>query len=172
MAIVYVEGFEAIETSGALVVILGTLPGGDSLRPREYYAKSTNTFWDIMGDLFGASRALPYAERVAVLNQRRIAVWDVLRSADRAGSTDSGIVKGSEIANDFARFFRNHSAIRRIYFNGQPAEEYFQRLVAPILVVTREIPHRILASTSPANTHMTKQAKIAEWRAIEGDLAP
>jgi hypoxanthine-DNA glycosylase len=171
MSTLRVEG-EPLEAREALVVVLGTLPGDDSLRRREYYAKSTNTFWDIMGDLFGAWRTLAYAGRVAILKQRGLAVWDVLKSAFRDGSTDSGIVRGSEVPKDFNAFFRTHDAIRRIYFNGGAPEEYFRQLAAPGLVAGRRIPRRVLPSTSPSNTHMTKQAKIEYWREIQQDLVP
>ena len=168
---VMVEALEPVATRDALVLVLGTLPGADSLKLREYYAKSTNAFWDIMGDLFGAVRSRPYGERVEILNRKGVAVWDVLRSADRVGSTDSGIIKGSEVANDFNGFFRGHGSIKRIFFNGGPAEGYFQALVMPHLAAPcSRIPQRVLASTSPANTHMTRQAKIAEWQVIERDL--
>jgi len=124
-----------------------------------------------MEALVGAARSLPYPERVAILNRNSVSVWDVLRSATRAGSADSGIVKGSEVANDFNEFFCGHDSIRRIFFNGGAAESYFLSVVAPRLVMPfSRIPRGVLPSTSPANTHMTKEAKLAEWRVIERDL--
>ena len=159
-----VVGFDPIETRGALVVVLGTLPGGASLRMRQYYADPSNSFWHVMGALVGATPSLPYAKRVTLLNEHRIAVWDVLRSADRVGSSDSAIVKGTEVANDIDAFVRTHQSLKMIYFNGRPSHRYFRELVLPSL--TRPIPVRVLPSTSPANTHLDRRTKSDQWRAI------
>ena len=45
---------------GAKVLILGSMPGEESLRQQQYYAFPQNAFWKIMGELFGFSRDLPY----------------------------------------------------------------------------------------------------------------
>jgi double-stranded uracil-DNA glycosylase len=52
--------FEAISREDARVLILGTLPGAESLRRQQYYAKKENSFWRIMGELIGAAPELPY----------------------------------------------------------------------------------------------------------------
>ena len=72
-----------------------------------------------------------YDERVQGLIKKRIAIWDVLGRAERAGSSDKKIVKGTEVPNDFTTFFRTHPSIKEVFFNGRPAETYFRGLVAP-----------------------------------------
>ena len=62
-----------------------------SLAATEYYAHPRNLFWDLMGELFGAGRGLPYPERVARLTAGGIALWDVVHEAHRPGSLDSDI---------------------------------------------------------------------------------
>ena len=47
-------GFPPVVNRESRVLVLGTLPGPESLRQRQYYAQSRNAFWRIMGALVGA----------------------------------------------------------------------------------------------------------------------
>lgn len=141
------QGFDPIAGKDARAVILGTLPGGESLRLRQYYADSGNAFWFIVQRLFGIARGLTYDERVKGLIENRIAIWDVLQRAARSGSQDKDIVKGSEATNDFAAFFRSHPSIKDVFFNGRCPKKYFDKLVVPAYRRRRE-PH---GSTPPYN---------------------
>src|SRR5690242_6350763 len=111
-----------VSTTAARVLILGSMPGERSLAEQQYYAHPHNLFWPFMGELFGAGPALPYAQRIAALNARQVAVWDVLRHCERAGSLDSSIRAETEVANDFDRFFAEHPQLRVMFFNGRKAE--------------------------------------------------
>lgn len=163
------RSFPPLARPDARVLILGSMPGAESLRRREYYAHPHNQFWPIMGALFGAGRDLPYAERVARLLDRGIAVWDVLKHCERPGSLDSSIVRASEVVNDFAAFFRAHPGIGAIFFNGAKSENVFRREVADGLPAPAPRCAR-LPSTSPAHAGLTRTAKLAAWRRIEDCL--
>src|ERR1017187_7782411 len=80
--------FEPVAGADARVLILGSLPGKVSLERGEYYAQPYNAFWRIMGELVGASRDLPYQNRLELLKQHHIALWDVCAAGFRAGSLD------------------------------------------------------------------------------------
>jgi hypoxanthine-DNA glycosylase len=165
-----IQGFVPLVGKNPRIVILGTLPGRDSIRLRQYYADPGNAFWFIAGNLFGAIGS--YDERVQGLIKKRIAIWDVLGRAERAGSLDKKIVKGTEVPNDFATFFRTHPSMKEVFFNGRPAEAYFRRLVAPGLHLD-DRPLRlstVLPSTSRTNTHATKEAKLESWRVVQSVL--
>jgi TDG/mug DNA glycosylase family protein len=166
----YSVGFQPIVREDARVLILGTLPGAESLAKQQYYAKPQNSFWKIMGELAGAFPALPYEERLERLKSHRIAVWDVCAAADRAGSLDSAI-KAPE-PNDFAGFFATHAAIDLICFNGQPAGKLFDRFVRPGLPEgIAVLPRFVLPSTSPAHAGMRFEEKLERWRdALGGRL--
>ena len=162
------RSFAPIARPSARVLILGSMPGEASLRARQYYAFPHNQFWPIMGALFGAGRDLPYARRVARLRAHRIALWDVLRQCERAGSLDGAIVRASEVPNDFVTFFRSHRALRAVFFNGGKAQELFRRHVAPALgAEAAHLRYERLPSTSPAHAGLPAAAKLKSWRRIK-----
>jgi hypoxanthine-DNA glycosylase len=143
------------------------MPSIASLAKRQYYAHPQNSFWPIMGRLFGADRDLPYDQRKRILRERGVAVWDVLRQCHREGSLDADITVESESPNDFVAFFRAHRHIRWIFFNGQRSEAMFRRHVLPMLSATnRQFEMVRLPSTSPAHAGRNFEQKLAAWRAV------
>lgn len=166
------RSFDYSAGADARVLILGSMPGEESLRRNEYYAHPRNLFWDFMGELFGAGRELPYAERLARLRQHRIALWDVAHSCRRSGSLDSRIDMTSVAANDFATLLVRCPAIAHVFFNGRKAAELFDRLVAPVLGERAQtMLFTVLPSTSPANASLPASQKLAQWRAVRKALA-
>jgi hypoxanthine-DNA glycosylase len=164
-------GFPPVARADARVLILGSLPGAESLRLRQYYAKAQNGFWRIMGEIVGARPELGYEARLERLVSGGVALWDVCASAERAGSLDSSIVLSSVVANDFGAFLRGHGEIELICFNGGGAERLFGRLVVPRLAAAQAgIPRVRLPSTSPAHAGMRAEEKLRLWRVALGDL--
>jgi hypoxanthine-DNA glycosylase len=160
------KGFAPLIGIEARVLILGSMPGGESLKRQEYYAFERNCFWWIMGELFGAGWDLPYTERVARVTGRGIAVWDVLASCERSGSLDSAIEAASEEVNDF-RGLLSEYPIELILFNGGKAEQAWKRHVQPLLDDLEVLPQCLrLPSTSPAYAAINRNAKLDAWRAV------
>jgi hypoxanthine-DNA glycosylase len=149
------------------VLVLGTLPGPESLRQRQYYAQSRNAFWRIMGELVWAGPELPYPRRLEVLVEHRIALWDVCAAAERAGALDAAIRRASVVPNDFVAFFREHPSIELVCFNGQTAANLYRRLVVPQLPMGfAEIEQQVLPSTSPAHAALSFDRKLERWRVV------
>jgi TDG/mug DNA glycosylase family protein len=143
------------------------VPSIASLAKQQYYGHPQNAFWPIMGRLFGAGRELPYEERKRVLYKHGVAVWDVLRECHRDGSLDSDIRVESESPNDFAAFFREHSQIGTVFFNGGRSEAMFRRHVLPIVAnMDLKLRYVRLPSTSPAHAGRNFEQKLAAWRAV------
>jgi hypoxanthine-DNA glycosylase len=159
------HGFPPVADPSARVLVLGSLPGKASLEAQEYYANKQNAFWRIMGDLFGAGPAIPYARRLESLRAAKIALWDVIAAGERAGSLDADIVKSSVFANDFSAFFALHRNIHHIFFNGAAAEAAFRRHVLPGLQGASLQLIR-LPSTSPAHAASSYAEKLAAWSAL------
>ena len=160
------RGFAPIAAASARVLILGSLPGQESLRRREYYAQPRNAFWTIMGALYGAGPELGYAERGRRLIEAGLALWDVCAAADRPGSLDASIVAASVRVNDFAGFYRLHPQLVRVCFNGATAAILYRRRVLPGLPAAfAALPLAQLPSTSPAHAALSPRAKLARWAA-------
>jgi double-stranded uracil-DNA glycosylase len=157
-----VHSFRPIASAHAEMLILGTMPGTASLAAGEYYAHPRNQFWSILATLIGFDRDAPYRNRCERLVGHRIAVWDVLRSCQRAGSLDGSIAKDSIVVNDFAAFFVAHRRIHRVLFNGATAQSLYRRYAeAP----ARPIEYLRLPSTSPANASTPPAEKLSAWAA-------
>ena len=150
------------------MLVLGSLPSAASLRAREYYAHPRNAFWKIMQVIVGATG--DYAARCRALEERGIAVWDVLQSSVRPGSLDADIDVASAVPNDFAGFFASHDRVRLVCFNGRKAQDMFRRFVLPELPLERP-RFASLPSTSPAHASLTFAGKLDAWRdVIEPEL--
>jgi double-stranded uracil-DNA glycosylase len=161
----HIHSFPPIANPDAAILILGSMPGKESLRAAQYYAHPRNDFWPIIGELFGVSPALSYPARIRELKGCGIALWDVLATCTRHSSMDADIKSDSIIGNDFASFFHTHPHITDVYFNGAMAEQCFRKQVLPSLDHLTLRLHR-LPSTSPANAAMEYQQKLNAWRAI------
>lgn len=155
--------FPPIEDTRAKVLILGSMPGKESLRAGQYYAHRRNAFWPIMGELLGADPALPYESRIRLLKSAGIAVWDVLASCTRVSSLDSDIEEAH--ANDFESFFLTHPGITHVFFNGAMAEKYFRTLVLRLLE-PRLLRYQRLPSTSPAHAAISYKQKLDAWKVV------
>jgi len=154
------------------VLILGSMPGVESLKQQQYYAHPRNAFWPVMGRLFNFNPALPYPERLERLKEKRVALWDVAHMCERPGSLDSNIRHESVIANDFASFFAAHRQIAAIFFNGQKAAELYRRLVLPKLAGPwSSLERTTLPSTSPAHAGMNLQQKLDQWLQVRDAIA-
>jgi len=163
-------GFPPVARADARVLILGSLPGVESLRRQQYYAQLQNRLWWIMGEIAGADPALAYDARLKRLLQHRIALWDVCAAAERAGSLDSNIVQNSVVPNDFAGFLHAHRGIELICFNGGGAEKMYCRLVLPQQSASQAAIRRAcLPSTSAAHAGMRPDEKLARWRQALGN---
>lgn len=159
--------FPPILGSDARLLILGSMPGEESLRRQQYYAHPRNAFWPIMSCLLALPGVTDYQKRVRALISHRIALWDVMAECRRKGSLDSAIRPDSIRVNDFGVLFREHPGLGLILFNGGMAEREFRRRVIPALdqAATR-IETMRLPSTSPAYAGMPFEAKLAAWSVI------
>ena len=149
----------------AKTLILGSIPGRESLRAAQYYAHPRNQFWKIMSTLLGFAPEIPYAKRLLALQSHDIALWDVMRSCQRPGSLDASIEPDSIEANDFATFFQSHTSLRAVFFNGASAQAIYNKRVLPTLGVPA-LHYTRLPSTSPAHAALTFAQKLDAWKSI------
>jgi TDG/mug DNA glycosylase family protein len=157
----HIRSFPPVADEHATTLILGSMPGKESLKQNQYYAYAHNAFWKIMGELIGAHQRLPYEERLHALTASHIALWDVLKTCQREGSLDSDIQ--NESANNFASFFKRHPRITHVFFNGSKAEQSFRKFVLEKQKLPPLVFHR-LPSTSPAHAGISYADKLQAWR--------
>lgn len=141
------------------LVVLGSFPGVASLQAQQYYAHPRNQFWPLLSALWGVDlAALPYAQRLAVVRERGLGLWDVYAACRRAGSLDSAI-EDSE-PNDLAALPRLAPALQAIAHNGGESARSMR------LTRTLGLPVYRLPSTSPANASWSLQRKLDAWREV------
>jgi double-stranded uracil-DNA glycosylase len=154
------KGFPPLVPVRPSILILGTIPGERSLQRGEYYAHPRNQFWRLMGDVCGAALPQAYPERVAILQKRGVALWDVLEACLRESSLDSAIRQ--PVAHDFNAFFQMYPSIRRVVFTSLAAEKLYQKLALPF--VRHKPDYRRVPSPSPAFAAMPYEEKLALWK--------
>jgi hypoxanthine-DNA glycosylase len=159
------RSFPPIVDARARILVLGTLPGEESLRRREYYAHPRNLFWPIVFGLFGATPVIDYAERLAFVMAQRIALWDVCELGEREASADSSI--RSERPNAIEGLLEAHPLIRAVAFNGTTARRLYDRHFAR----RADLAYLALPSTSPAHAQLDFAAKLARWTALREVLS-
>ena len=146
------------------MLVLGTLPGEESLRRAEYYAHPRNLFWPIVFALFGATPPASYDEKVNFLASRGIALWDVCESGQRLASADATI--RAEIPNAIGELLDTYPEIRAVAFNGSGARRLHDRHLAR----RPELAYLHLPSTSPAYASLGFAEKFARWSALRDAL--
>ncbi len=156
---IYKYSFAPSFAADAEFLILGSLPGEESLRRREYYGYPRNAFWPIMATLFDFSVEMPYEDRLAALRRNRVALWDVLEAAVRPGSLDSAIRDWRP--NPLDTFVKGLPQLRRIGCNGGTAHRLLLRHF-PELEQRFEVVK--LPSTSPAAAMWTRTEKLEAYR--------
>ena len=159
-----IYSFEPIEDKSCRILILGTMPGRQSLEQNEYYANRRNAFWDIMFSLFGEPMTEHYEAKRRFLLLHGIALWDVLKNCRRATSADSDIK--DPVPNDLISFFRDHPYIDNVFFNGTQAWKLYNKYVSPYSIDKIPAYHR-MPSTSPANASYSFEEKLQCWRLIK-----
>jgi len=140
------------------LVVLGSFPGAASLAAGQYYAHPRNGFWRLLGAIWSVDLvALPYRQRLAVLHEHGLGVWDVYAACRREGSLDSAIEDAR--LNDLASLKRRAPSLRAIAHNGGESARAM-RITAQLGVPVLRLP-----SSSPANASWSFERKLQAWRA-------
>jgi hypoxanthine-DNA glycosylase len=150
--------FKPIIDTHTEILILGSMPGEQSLVKQEYYANNRNQFWNIIAGVFGWDKPLiTYQNKIDLLKSNKIGLWDVFESCEREGSLDVNIKNG--VLNDFETLFKRYPKIRLILFNGGASYKSFKKQID----VLDDITYLMMPSTSPAHT-MAYGSKLDAWR--------
>lgn len=147
------------------MLILGSLPGRQSLAERRYYAHPSNRFWHLVGPLIDLDLAsLPYEERLAALKQARIGLWDTIGSASRKGSLDADIRDADH--RDLRQFVSRLPDLRAVGFNGARSAAIGRPQLAGSGLALFDLP-----SSSAAYAAMPLARKAQLWAPLGKFLA-
>ena len=141
------------------ILILGSFPSVKSREANFFYGHPQNRFWKVLAAVFEVDVPVAVEEKKAFLLAHGVAVWDVIKSCDIVGSSDSSIK--NVVPNDL-REILNTAEIRHIFVNGKKAEQFYKRYIQK--EVGREAI--CLPSTSPANAAWSVERLVAEWKQI------
>ncbi|MEM8696516.1 MAG: DNA-deoxyinosine glycosylase [Pseudomonadota bacterium] len=160
------SSFAPVVDDRVRLLILGSLPGEESLRQAQYYAHPQNRFWDLVGAAIGTElRSLAYPDRLTTLLVHRIGLWDVIADARRSGSLDSAIRDARE--NDLCALVGSLPELEAIAFNGRKSAISGRKQLDETRSNYRLID---LPSSSPAYAAMPFTEKLSRW-AVIGSIA-
>ena len=98
------------------ILILGSFPSLKSFEEMFYYAHPKNQFWRLLGDIYGVC-VNTKEEKIRLLRNSKIALWDVVAACERVNSSDSNLknTKPNEIPNLLGRF----PNIQKVFFTSK-----------------------------------------------------
>lgn len=156
------RSFPPVVDQQVRTLILGSLPGVQSLAHSQYYAHPQNRFWKLLAEVVGIDLPeLPYAERLPVLLAHGIGLWDVVAEARRDGSLDSNIRDHAH--NDLTGLIATLPQLHTIAFNGGTAAKLGLKALGEQAGRYRII---LLPSSSPAYTRPYAE-KLAAWIVLQ-----
>ena len=95
-----------------------------------------------------------------MLMRHGITLFDVIRSCEIRGSSDSSI-RNAQV-NDLSPILSASRIGNRVFTNGKKAGELYRRYIYPRI----GIPARTLPSTSPANAAWSLDRLVREWDSL------
>jgi hypoxanthine-DNA glycosylase len=159
------RSFAPIIGAAPRALVLGTLPGEESLRQERYYAHPRNLFWPIIHALFGAAPPDDYEVRLDFVRAHRIALWDVCAAAERRASLDTEIKR--EIPNTIHDLLDANPSIAAVAFNGGTARRLYDRHFKR----RPGLAYLHLPSTSPAHASRSFSEKLVLWQPLREAVA-
>lgn len=142
------------------ILILGTFPSVKSRENKFFYSHPQNRFWKIIAYITNTS-PVPSTidEKKNMLLNNKIALFDVIKSCDITGSSDTSI---KNVEPWDLSIILDACNIKKIYANGNKAYELYMKYCYDNL--KRSIIK--LPSTSPANASFNFERLLSEWSQI------
>ena len=154
-----VHPIEPVYDKDSKILILGSFPSVKSREEGFFYGHKQNRFWKVISAVFSEEEPKTIEEKKALLLRNHIALWDVIKSCDIIGSSDSSI--SNVVANDLSVIL-DVADIKAIYVNGKTALNYYEKYTEPVI----KRPAICLPSTSPANAACSLEKIIEAYKVI------
>jgi hypoxanthine-DNA glycosylase len=158
------RSFPPVVNERTRVLVLGSLPGEESLARRQYYGNPRNHFWRLMSEVTARELVpLAYEDRLRALLDAGVGLWDTVGAATRRGSLDGAI--RDHRANALPELVARLPALRAIGFNGgKSASLGVKQLEGDARLALIALP-----SSSPAYT-LSFEAKREAWLRLRAFL--
>lgn len=154
------HNFPPLFSENSEILILGSFPSVKSREVKFFYGHPQNRFWRVLAAVFEKNVPQSIEEKRKFLLENKIALWDVIKSCDIEGSSDSSIK--NVVPNDISHIL-NNSSVKRIFVNGRTSEKYYNRFLRNTL----KISATVLPSTSPANAAYSFEKLVDAWMIIK-----
>ena len=151
-----IHPFGPVWDGNSRILILGSFPSVKSRETDFYYGHERNRFWPMTAALFGANVPATKEEKIRLLKENRIALWDVIKSCEIHGSSDSSI-RNAEV-NDI-KALCGRVGFEKILCNGGTSYRLYERYVFPLTGI-RAVK---MPSTSPANAGTGLDRLVEIW---------
>ena len=145
------------------ILILGSFPSVKSREGQFFYHHPRNRFWKVIAAELECEIPSTVEEKKRMLLSHHIAVWDVIRSCEITGSSDSSI---KNVESNDLNIILEKAEIRQIFTNGGTAYQLYQKYCKQ---ETKKEAIR-LPSTSPANAAYSMERLTKEWSIIRNLL--
>lgn len=147
--------FKPVYSKSSKIIFLGSIASTKSREIGYPYASPKNRFWKVLEIIFNEK----VADYKKFLLSKDIALWDVIKSCEISGSSDSSIK--NVVVNEVWEVLEN-SNIKQVFTNGKKADELYNKYVYP----KTNIKSICLSSTSPANATKKLDDLVEEYKII------
>lgn len=151
-----VHPFKPVIFKESRVLILGSFPSVKSREVDFYYGNKNNRFFKILEVIFDEKIGESKKEKIDFLRRHKIALFDVVKSCEIVGSSDSSL--SVKEVNDIGKLIEN-TDIEKILLNGKKAFEIFQKYIK-----IDKVKYFYIPSSSPANASFSLDRLVYEYR--------
>lgn len=151
-----IHPFKPVIFKESRVLILGSFPSVKSREVDFYYGNKNNRFFKILEVIFDEKIGESKEAKIDFLKRHKIALFDVVKSCEIVGSSDSSI--SVKEVNDIGKLIEN-TDIEKILLNGKKAYEVFQKYIK-----IDKIKYFYIPSSSPANASFSLDRLVFEYR--------
>jgi len=147
--------FKPVYDCHSKILFLGSIASVKSREIGYPYASPQNRFWKVMRIIFNEE----IKDYKQFLLNKKIALWDVIKSCEITGSSDSSIK--NVVVNEIWDVISD-SNIKYVFTNGKKAYDLYNKYV----YLKTGIKAICLSSTSPANATKNINDLVAEYKVI------
>lgn len=154
-----VHNIKPLWNENSKILILGSFPSVKSREVQFFYAYKYNRFWKVISSLLDCPEPDSIEEKRSLILNNNIALWDVIKSCDISGSSDSSI--SNVVVNDISKI-TNSADIKAVFTNGSKSNNLYKKYLRD----KTGIDAIMLPSTSPANASYSLEKLIGKWQVI------